>query len=275
MKFGWNAIVGSPEEFTSENRTFNAINVVMFCLVCLFFVIQTFCSVGPSALIFVPAIVIQILLYFFSRFYRIYRTPIILYGLASYAFMISSYFVHGGINGPILILFFMSSHVLIAFTKRKLRIYMLLGSVVSGLGVLFLEYRNPDWIKPVYEIKLQRYFEIGCYYVICLGFIYLITIFLRNNYNREKKLALKRESELRTSEAMLRKQNESLSKIAFKQSHEFRGPLATIMQLMTMIKLEDGYNKKEYFDMLETAVGELDQKIREVVEISRDLKTVS
>jgi two-component system, sensor histidine kinase and response regulator len=143
------------------------------------------------------------------------------------------------------------------------------------LGVLFVEYNNPQYVNEVYTDSHQRVIEIGAYYVICLVFIYVITIFLRNNYNRERKLALKRESALRDSEAILRKQNETLCKIAYTQSHEFRGPLATIMQLMTLIKLEEAYNNKEYFDLLETAVSDLDLKIREVVEISRDLDTVS
>jgi two-component system sensor histidine kinase/response regulator len=273
MSTRWNWLVGSPDIFTAENRTFNAINLVTFMLVVLFFLIQVSVSAAPSAILFLPAIGLQIILYYFSRVHRIYRIPIIIYGLASYAFIIASYFLHGGINGPILLLFFLSAHVLIAFSKKKERIYMLLASIVSGLGVLFVEYKNPQFVEEVYSDSHQRVIEIGAYYVICLVFIYVITIFLRNNYNRERKLALMRESALRSSEATLRRQNETLSKIAYTQSHEFRGPLATIMQLMTLMKLEDEYNKKEYFDMLETAVGELDQKIREVVETSRDLNS--
>jgi two-component system, sensor histidine kinase and response regulator len=275
MSTRWNWLVGSPEVFTAENRTFNAINLVTFLLVCLFACIQLSVSAAPSAVLFLPAIGLQIFLYYFSRVHRIYRVPIILYGVASYAFIISSYFLHGGVNGPILLLFFLSAHVLIAFSKKKERIYMLLASIVSGLGVLFVEYKNPQYVTEVYSDSHQRVIEIGAYYVICLVFIYVITIFLRNNYNRERKLALKRESALRDSEAILRRQNETLSKIAFTQSHEFRGPLATIMQVIALIKLEDAYNNKEYFELLETAVGDLDQKIREVVDISRDLDSIS
>jgi len=61
-------------------------------------------------------------------------------------------------------------------------------------------------------------------------------------------------------------QNTSLLEIAFIQSHEFRGPVTTIMGLMNIIK-EDGYqDPKQYLLMLEQAVAKLDEKIHIVVE---------
>lgn len=60
-------------------------------------------------------------------------------------------------------------------------------------------------------------------------------------------------------------QNKSLLDIAKIQSHEYRGPVATIIGLMNLIK-EDGYvASKEYLEMLEVAVNQLDDKIRSVV----------
>lgn len=62
-------------------------------------------------------------------------------------------------------------------------------------------------------------------------------------------------------------QNRSLMKIAEVQSHDYRGPLASIMGMMNLIK-EEGYNApKEYLQMLEIAVNNLDEKIHQVVSI--------
>jgi PAS domain S-box-containing protein len=61
-------------------------------------------------------------------------------------------------------------------------------------------------------------------------------------------------------------QNQSLLKIAHLQAHEFRAPLTTITGMMELIKAEDYNAPKEYFEMLENAVNNLDGKIREIVD---------
>ena len=61
------------------------------------------------------------------------------------------------------------------------------------------------------------------------------------------------------------KQNEVLMDIAFIQSHEFRGPLTTIMGLMNIIKEEKYESPKEYLQMMEQAISKLDEKIHMVV----------
>jgi PAS domain S-box-containing protein len=61
-------------------------------------------------------------------------------------------------------------------------------------------------------------------------------------------------------------QNQSLLKIAHLQAHEFRGPLTTVHGMIDLIKAEDYQPPREYFELLESAVKNLDSKIREVVD---------
>jgi PAS domain S-box-containing protein len=78
----------------------------------------------------------------------------------------------------------------------------------------------------------------------------------------ERKLSLERISE----------QNNLLSEIAAIQSHDYRAPVATIMGLMNLI-VDDGYvASKDYLMMLHVAVNQLDEKIREVVDLVSDPK---
>ena len=59
--------------------------------------------------------------------------------------------------------------------------------------------------------------------------------------------------------------NKALMEIANIQSHEFRGPLSTIMAIMNTIR-EEGYQASgEYFAMLDNVVQKLDEKIHLVV----------
>jgi PAS domain S-box-containing protein len=62
-------------------------------------------------------------------------------------------------------------------------------------------------------------------------------------------------------------QNEALQRIAIIQSHELRRPVASLMGIMELIKLEEEhpYDDYAYFKMIETTVNELDDKICGIV----------
>lgn len=60
-------------------------------------------------------------------------------------------------------------------------------------------------------------------------------------------------------------QNKALLDIAFIQSHEFRGPLASVMGVINLIKDDGTGPGNEYILLLEEAVHRLDEKIHVVV----------
>lgn len=68
------------------------------------------------------------------------------------------------------------------------------------------------------------------------------------------------------------RQNSVLMDIAFIQSHEFRGPLCTIMGLMNIIKEDNYQNPFEYLKMMDEAVKKLDEKIHVVVKSTEVVK---
>lgn len=68
-------------------------------------------------------------------------------------------------------------------------------------------------------------------------------------------------------EEQLRIKNEALQHIAIIQSHEIRRPVASLLGLINLIKIDHNQpgNQFPYFDMIEDAVDELDLKIRDIV----------
>ena len=72
-------------------------------------------------------------------------------------------------------------------------------------------------------------------------------------------------SDRKVKELKIIAQNKSLLKTAHQQAHEFRAPLTTITGMIDLIKAEDYNAPKEYYDMLENAVYNLDGKICEIV----------
>ncbi|NCD71198.1 PAS domain-containing protein [Mucilaginibacter agri] len=68
-------------------------------------------------------------------------------------------------------------------------------------------------------------------------------------------------------EEQINLQNEALQRIAILQSHEIRRPVASLMGMIELIKLEQDnpYDDYVYFKMIETTVNELDDKICNIV----------
>lgn len=71
--------------------------------------------------------------------------------------------------------------------------------------------------------------------------------------------------ELELKNHAVEKRNRQLREIAFIQSHEFRGPLCSVLSVMNLIKEEKYSVNKDYMLMMESAVHSLDEKICRVV----------
>jgi len=65
-------------------------------------------------------------------------------------------------------------------------------------------------------------------------------------------------------------QNAALTRIAIIQSHELRRPVASLLGIMALLKLEQNKAENQYLEMLEFTVRELDEKIREIVKDSEN-----
>jgi PAS domain S-box-containing protein len=75
-------------------------------------------------------------------------------------------------------------------------------------------------------------------------------------------------TERKQNEKRILEQNSSLSTIAHIQSHELRRPVASILGFMHLFKYVGYKATKDELVMMEKAVNELDDKIKEIVEIS-------
>jgi len=77
------------------------------------------------------------------------------------------------------------------------------------------------------------------------------------------------------SERTVHAQSESLKEIAFIQSHELRRPVASILGLMYIMKMEGRIEGNQELEMMEKAVEELDEKIRLVINYTSNVSSPS
>jgi len=96
---------------------------------------------------------------------------------------------------------------------------------------------------------------------------------IRNKENEIIGVALNSAdiSKRKQQERQIQVQNEALTRIAIIQSHELRRPVASLLGLMHLIKIEE--LDFSYFDMMSLTINELDEKIRIIVADSE--KTIS
>jgi PAS domain S-box-containing protein len=96
---------------------------------------------------------------------------------------------------------------------------------------------------------------------------------IRNKENEIIGVALNSAdiSKRKQQEKQIQVQNEALTRIAIIQSHELRRPVASLLGMMHLIKIEE--LDFSYFDMMSLTINELDEKIRIIVADSE--KTIS
>jgi PAS domain S-box-containing protein len=142
------------------------------------------------------------------------------------------------------------------------------------LGSKFTRYLAADFVTKFnagfkIALKGEKAFEEGSTDYGAHGVIYWEASFETardtNNEIIGVSYIIRDVSDRKTREHKIVAQNQSLLKIAHMQAHEFRAPLTTITGMMDLIKAENYKAPKEYFDLLENAVKNLDGKIREIV----------
>jgi signal transduction histidine kinase/ligand-binding sensor domain-containing protein len=72
--------------------------------------------------------------------------------------------------------------------------------------------------------------------------------------------------------AELRKVNGELDRFVYSASHDLRAPLASVLGLVNIARLEKGGNFEDYLDKIEASVQKLDGFIRDIIDFSRNAR---
>lgn len=260
----WDRLIGPLGEYSSENRTVNAVGVITLMMLALMLPINFFVNLAGSAVVGTILIAAQSILYYISRFKRQYKLSIIIYASFCYLGLIINYWYNSGVSGPTLFIFFLTFQLLIAITpKPQHKIWAPL-HLIFGLVLLLTEYLFPSLVQKTYDTREGLFFDIASSYVISLSFIYIITNYLLNRYEKEKKLAKERAD-------AIEEQNKALKEIAWMQSHKVRSHVATILGLAEVIDTcADKTNNDRILVDIKQVAKDLDNVIRDINQITND-----
>lgn len=269
----WEKLVGSPDAFTLQNRTINALSVITLGVMVCIMLVNVAVGLNVSAYISWIIIILLIAVYYLSRIKRQYQFATGVYAVFTYAGLIINYKYNSGISGPTLFIFFLSFHVLLAITPKRIHLLWALLHVVVVAVLIGMEYTIPNWLPLTYRTAGERYTDVLSTYILCLAFVYIITNYLLNRYNREKKLAEERAQAIETHVKEIEEQNQKLKEIAWLQSHKVRNHVSTIMglaQLFNEKDLGDAANAEVVKGMINTS-AQLDEVIKEINELTKNV----
>jgi len=231
----WQKLIGSHTEFISENRAFNAVNIITLVILIVLLPFNMYIGLHTMTVVLAALIVIISFFYFQARVKKRFLVSMTAYAIVSYITLITTFYYNSGVNGPTVFLFFLTYHLLIAFTPKKQHFFWTIVHSATGIALLLVNYYKPQIIANTYHSRGDRFIDIGSSYLVTLGAIYAITIYLRNNYSREKELAELRAIKIGRQKQQLEAVNEQKNKLFSIVSHDLRSPLNSIQSYLELL----------------------------------------
>lgn len=250
----WNFLAGNYNDFEPANRAYNAVSVITLLILIILLPFNIVIGLYPVAYLMLTMILLQSVLYYLARWKKKYVTGFVVYVVASYITLIINFFFNAGTIGPTFYLFFLTFQLLIAFSPRKQHPLWALLHLVIPVVLLLIELYYPKWIKGHYASDVDRLTDLSSSYIVILICMYGITIYLRNNYNRERETAQRRAEEITTQNNKLAALDAEKNKLFSIISHDLKGPLGTIiasLEVLTEYELEEQDRKKMKLDLLD------------------------
>lgn len=232
---GWRYVTGNPAEFSLEERSFNGICILSLAILLFLLPFNAILGLWKVCSMMGLLIAADVFFYYQARIRHRYTLTIVGYAVVSYATLATNYFFNSGSLGPTLFLFFLTFQLLIAFSKRHLHIIWFICHLLVAAALLVVELWFPSWVPDTYTNKAGRFTDLVSSYLIILVCMYLITIYLRNNYNKERKVAEERAGRISEQNRQLEQMNVQKSKLFSIMAHDLRGPFHSITQVVDML----------------------------------------
>ncbi|WP_320004909.1 sensor histidine kinase [Shiella aurantiaca] len=219
-------------------------------------------NVGMAAVITTATMaVLYLLLLLYSRsIYTLPTTSLYAFLVISYPFLIMLWFFNAGLSGPIshiMISFLLS--VLIIFPKQQHLPLVIINTLVL-LGVIGLEYYNPDWVTG-YPSRSVQFLDFMLTLSFVAVFMGALIRALLTNYDHEKQSAMQLTAAVIKESEEVNRQNENLQQINQLKdklfatiSHDLRSPINSLKGTLTL--LQSGTLSQEEIVKLSSSISE-------------------
>lgn len=221
-------MIGDADRFSLESRIFHAISITAVTALIIISIYNFSTSLQYAALISVLILLIQISLYFLSRYKGKSRLAVILSVIQINCAIALAYFYNAGISGSILLLFMASLYLIFLLIPRKKLFVWYFFNLILVVGVLLIEFLYPASIQQYYSSRAELFIDMGFTYFIVSIMIAVGTIQLRRSYRRQKERAEEKATKLE----MMNKEKDKLFSII---GHDLNTPLNALQQYLQLL----------------------------------------
>lgn len=238
----WESLFGKMSDFSAENRAFNVVTVLSFIILFTSLVFDIYITQYGMAGVLFAAMLLAFVLYYYSRFRKLYKVGIVVFGLSSYLLTSINYFLNAGISGPSLMVFMLTFQLLAAISPQSfLKVWTWIHLSVCGV-LLGIEYRHPQLAPFNYQSRFDQFLDMYWSYIAVILLMFLTTNYLRKYYLKEKQLAAERlvaigeqNEQIKRQNELLERSNEEKNRLFSIVSHDLRGPMDTIRGFLEIL----------------------------------------
>ncbi|WP_114789931.1 HAMP domain-containing sensor histidine kinase [Niabella yanshanensis] len=236
----WKWLMGDKDHFTLEGRIFNATCIALIICVLLYSPISYFLLTMELFLILVGMAFLVGILYYLSRFKGLSGISATLFQIALNIALVVNYYYNSGIDGPNHIIFLVAFFISAATAPIKQYYIWLPLNILLLSGIMMVEYTHPNFIELTYSDTTSRFVDIFFSYLGIVIFIFIVTMFVRRSYNRQRE-------ELIAKSIALEEANNTKNKLLSILGHDLKEPLASLqgyLELLADFELDEQEQKE-------------------------------
>lgn len=228
----WRSLLKNKMDLSMEHQIFYSFSIFLFLALAIFLLTSLILEQYNSAYVALLAIIVQSIVFYIIEYYNKIDLAILLFGAYSNILLVANYFFNSGISGPSIIAFLISLFIMLSICKRE-HMFLFFGiNIIIVCIISTAEYNFPTLIQNFYSTKSQLFADNMSTYTICVIFMYLGSVFIRDNYIKEKTERLQKTISLENL-------NKSKDKLLSIISHDLRSPLAAIQQYLELVNQID------------------------------------
>ncbi len=241
----WSKAIGGHYSTPLENRIFNAVLIITSFLMTAMVLANIALGLYPISVLLGSLLFASAGIYYCSRVLHLLKTPLFLFGLFVYLFLIFNYLWNSGSVGPTDFCFILTFVILMACSPKQYYKYWIFFHLSILLLLFILEKKIPDFAPNTYLHPDDKYIDQYITYCTVIVFTYLITNYLKQQYDFEKTIVSRQASAIKEHHLVIKTQNQQLAahdqyktRILSIISHDIRHPL--VAQHAYLQLLNDG-----------------------------------
>lgn len=221
-------LIGIPVSSSIESRIFNTISLIIAISLSINACFNYVIGLHLLALLMLITSVVAVGLYYINRIKKKLNVAVLFFGLIGNAVFSVNFYYNSGVEGPTLLIFTFLLFLLITISPKQQHLFwMILNSSVVYV-LLTLSYYYPNLVDTSYIDRFARYADISYSYLVVILLVGLITVYLKNTYNKQRLL-------LEDQAKQLKEVNETKDKILSIIAHDLRSPLASIQNYLEIL----------------------------------------